>query len=282
MPTAASHAVPLRQRVVLLAGSAVWVGLTGVLDFRTGVELRIFPLYFVPICIIGWYMGLAPTLFIAWLSAGTWLVSNLEAGMQYTAPVVWVVNTITQGVSFSVVGGLMVLSRRAFRLADARSRTDSLTGLLNGRAFTDDYARLAALCARHGRPITVTYIDVDDFKRVNDQFGHAEGDRVLAVLGEALQDASRETDIVARLGGDEFAMALAETDVDGARVVLDRLRDLLERALAADGRRVTLSIGAIVSQSRHPPVDDLLRQADALLYQAKQAGKDRFVVAVAA
>jgi diguanylate cyclase (GGDEF)-like protein len=279
MPPPDAAEISLRERLLLLIGASVWIALTGVLDYASGVEVRIYPLYFLPICLVGWRVGYGPTLFAAWLSAATWLVSNYEAGPMYSSPFVWAVNTATQGVSFSTVGVLMVISRRAFRLAEARSRTDALTGLLNGRAFAEEAARLVALCERHGRPVTVAFLDLDDFKRINDDYGHAQGDVVLSAFGAALREAARETDLVGRIGGDEFAMVLAETDEVGARVVLSRLRHRLTHALSVGPRPVTASIGAISSMTHHPPIADLLRQADALLYDAKQEGKDQFGIA---
>jgi len=272
---------PLRDRLVLLVGASVWIGLTGVLDYASGVEIRIFPLYFLPIFLVGWRLGYTLTLFTAWLSAATWLVSNYQAGMQYSSLAVWIINTTTQALSFSVVAVLTVSSRRAYRLAEARSRVDALTGLLNGAAFSEQADRLAALCVRHKRPLTITYIDIDDFKQVNDGFGHAEGDRVLATLGAAMRETARDTDLVARLGGDEFALALAETDEAGAHIALTRLREALQQAFAGRPYRVTLSIGAVVSTGTHAPAEQLLRKADALLYQAKAQGKDRFVIQAA-
>jgi len=272
--------IPGRERIFLLLGASVWIALTGILDYASGTEYRIFPLYFLPICLVGWRLGYGTTLFAAWLSTATWLVSNYEAGMQYSSGAVWIVNTLTQGVSFSVVGALVVFSQRAYRLAETRSRIDTLTGLLNAGAFTAEAVRLTAMCERHKRPLTVVYLDVDDFKRVNDSFGHAQGDAVLATVGATLLEGARETDLVARLGGDEFAMALAETDAAGAEIVLSRLRARLIHALAGAPRAVTISIGAAVSLHQHPPIDVLLQRADALLYRAKADGKDRFVVAV--
>lgn len=275
-----SLTVPLRERLVLLVGGATWILLTGVLDYATGVEYRIFPLYFLPICFVGWRMGYSSTIGAAWLSAATWLVSNELGGLIYSSPVVWVVNTLTQGVSFTIVGVLVVVSRRAFLLAETRSRTDALTGLLSSRAFAEEATRVIALCERHHRPVTVAYIDLDHFKQVNDGFGHARGDQVLAMVASALREAARDTDLVARLGGDEFALLLPETDDTGAAIVLERARSNVIRAVAGESVRVTASIGAVTSRRSHQPIDALLKRADALLYDAKARGKDCVVLAV--
>ncbi|MCX5761881.1 MAG: GGDEF domain-containing protein [Gemmatimonadetes bacterium] len=272
--------VSLRERLVLLVGGATWIVLTGVLDYSTGVEYRIFPLYFLPICLVGWRLGYPSTLFAAWLSAATWLVSNQLGGLIYSSQMVWVVNTITQGASFTVVGVLVVVSRRAFLLAETRSRIDALTGLLSSRAFSEEATRVIALCERHHRPVTVAYIDLDHFKQVNDRFGHARGDQVLAMAASALREAARDTDLVARLGGDEFALLLPETDETGAAIVLERARASVIRAVLGEPVRVTASVGAVTSRLSHPAIDALLKQADALLYDAKERGKDCVVLKV--
>ncbi len=275
-----SRAVTMRERIVLLAGATLWIALTGRLDYLTGIEYRLFPLYFLPICLVGWRLGHLPTFLAAWFSTVTWFAANYLGGLTFSTSNVWVVNFITQGLSFSIVGWLVVVARRAYWLAETRSRTDSLTSLLNGRAFTDEAVRTTALCERNRRPVTVAYLDVDDFKQVNDRFGHARGDEVLAMVASVLRAAGRETDLVARIGGDEFALLLADTDEAGARIVLDRVRSNLAEAFREGNGGVTVSIGAIVSPSGHPPVDEMLRQADALLYQAKERGKNRWVSAV--
>ncbi len=273
--------IPTRDRVFLLVGASVWIALTGALDYLTGVEIRVFPLYFIPICLVGWRLGYGLTLFTAWLSAATWLVSNFEAGLQYSTQTIWVINSLTQALSFSFIGALVVFSRQNYRLAEARSRTDALTGLLNAGAFSAEAGRIAALCGRHGRPVTVVYLDLDDFKQVNDRHGHAQGNMVLATVGRTLLEAGRGTDVVARVGGDEFAMVLAETDEAGAEIMLTRLRGMVAHALSTAPRAVTMSVGAVTSQPPHASIDALLKKADAQLYAAKAAGKDRYSVSAA-
>lgn len=272
--------VSRRERLFLLVGGGMWIALTGVLDYATGVEYRLFPLYLLPICLVAWRLGYPSTIAAAWFSAATWLVSNYLGGLSFSTNVVWVTNTITQGVSFSFVGVLVVLSRRAFALAHTRSRTDDLTGLLNTRAFSEEAPRMIALCNRHKRPVTVAYLDLDHFKQVNDRFGHARGDQVLATAASALREAARDSDLVARLGGDEFALLLPETDEVGAAIVLERARANVIRSLRDETVRVTVSIGAVTGQPGKRLLDELLKLADANLYDAKARGKDRVVLAM--
>lgn len=276
----ASDAVSLRERIVLTLGAAIWIVLTGVLDNLTGTEYRIFPLYFLPICLVGWRLGYVSTLAAAWLSALTWLLANRLGGLQYSSSAVWVVNTITQGASFSVVGALVVVARKSYLIANERSRTDALTGLLNSRAFSDEAARIIALCDRHHRAVTVAYVDLDHFKQVNDRLGHDAGDQVLARVATAMLEAGRETDVVARLGGDEFALLLPETDAKGAAVVLERVRAKVALILADAPVPVTTSIGAVVSSAGPRTIADLLKLADKQLYVSKGDGKNRVTAVV--
>lgn len=279
MPQHDDTVVSLRERLVLLVGGGAWIALTGVLDYLTGVEYRLFPLYLLPICLVGWRLGYPSTIAAAWLSAATWAVANYLGGMTYSSHAVWVVNTITQGVSFNIVGVLVVVSRQALALAETRSRTDTLTGLLRTWAFSAEATRVIALCERHRRPLTVAYLDLDHFKQVNDRYGHARGDQVLATVASTLLEAGRDTDLVARLGGDEFALLLPETDLAGAAIVLERVRANVIKALVGETVRVTVSIGAVTSRSSHQPIEDLLQRADKHLYEAKEKGKDRVVLA---
>lgn len=157
--------------------------------------------------------------------------------------------------------------------AEALAERDSLTACLNNRAFRARLARAAAAADRSS-PLTLLFLDVDDFKAVNDTHGHPAGDEVLRALGQALRDVSRASDAAGRLGGDEFALLMPATDPSGAQRVAERLRT----HLAALPHQVTVSIGLAIAEE---PSDgaDLLAAADRATYRAKRAGKDAVVVA---
>ncbi len=161
----------------------------------------------------------------------------------------------------------------------AMSRTDSLTGLLNRRAFFEDIERRHKRLERSERKATLLYVDMDNFKLVNDVHGHFRGDEALVLLGEILSTNTRPTDLVARLGGDEFALWLEDAD-DG--VACRKAEELLaagERLLPYSGDPhcpLTLSIGLAVFDPATPEdLQALTARADAAMYRAKQAGKGR-------
>ena len=154
---------------------------------------------------------------------------------------------------------------------------DSLTGAFNRRHFFEVARSSIALAERHGSTTCAAMIDVDHFKDVNDTYGHAVGDEVLAMVGRICRLESRETDIVARYGGEEFALLLPETNLETASAVVERIRGVLSGlAVATPKGPVGVTVSAGVAQRRtDEPLDSLLRRADAALYDAKRAGRDR-------
>jgi diguanylate cyclase (GGDEF)-like protein len=121
----------------------------------------------------------------------------------------------------------------------------------------------------------VAYIDVDDFKAVNDQLGHSAGDRLLRTVAETMMDTLRVSDMVARMGGDEFVLLLPETDYDSSQGALKRIVQNLYLAVPRHNRAVTFSIGAVTFESPPASVDTLLRKADDVMYEVKSSGKNR-------
>ena len=155
---------------------------------------------------------------------------------------------------------------------------DSLTGLYNRRVLEEVLA--VEESKRNPSPSAILILDVDDFKRINDTFGHPAGDRVLSVLGKLLRDNCRKENIVARYGGEEFAVLLTESGLTAAAAlqVAERLRkELSAQDFAFSGRKVrlTVSIGVAYRQGKSALPGTILAQADQALYQAKRSGKNR-------
>lgn len=260
----------------LLVATAALSGMVviGIIDFLSGIEYRVFPLYFLPLSLAAWHLGQTAALAGAILAAVVWLLSNYLAGREL-APTVWVFNFLMQGVAFVVVGSLIARVRDESEHVRQLSRTDPLTSLLNGRAFYEEAGRILVRARRYRSPVAFAYVDVDNFKAVNDRLGHSAGDQVLRRIAAVLTQGIRASDLSARLGGDEFVLLLDETMPDGASLTFERLRALVTESFKDAPIPVTISIGAVAFLSPPAEIDDLVRHADALMYTAKASGKDR-------
>jgi len=191
------------------------------------------------------------------------------------------------GSGVSVVGIFEARARRGLeRVRDeleALASTDHLTSLANRRAFTARLEEEVQRARRYGRPLALVLLDVDDFKAVNDRYGHPTGDLVLQHLADMLFDEVRSSDMAARIGGEEFALILAETGRNEARELADRLRERVEASplrgeRVAEPLGITLSLG-VCERNADDDSDTMLRRADRALYQAKNGGRNRTVMA---
>ncbi len=214
--------------------------------------------------------GLTSILFIAaelvaLASQGTALA------LEHQIPLFGAIFAVTAGFILTYLGGQQV-TERALTL----SETDGLTGLGNARAFD---LHLGDLMKRKQRFVLV-YLDVDGLKRVNDTFGHGEGDVALKRVSDVLRGSLRQSDVAARLGGDEFALLLVGADTAIATGVADRILKSLaaENARLAEGHRVDISIG-IVPDAQRFTTTEAVRKADTAMYTSKSAGGGRVTVA---
>ncbi len=175
----------------------------------------------------------------------------------------------------------------ALERAESLSILDGLTGVHNRRYFISNFNTLIEQCARHGRKLALLMIDLDDFKQINDTFGHLEGDRILRAIADILKHCARGADIIARFGGEEFIVALQDTDCEGAQQVASRIQEQIRLLSCGHGehkRRMTASIGlSCCTKSGDMPIKTLeqwVQEADDALYRAKHSGKDRISVHV--
>ena len=264
------------------ATALVWAGvvlggllLIGWVDLVTGVELRVYPLYYIPVGIAAWHLGRGRGIVAAALAAGVWAGANAIGGLRYSVQGIWVLNTSVQFVSFAFIAWLIAELRVRARHESDLARTDGVTDLMNRRAFHENGTRVLERCRHKGNPVTVAYIDLDDFKVVNDAAGHAAGDAVLREVANRLRLAARPSDLVARLGGDEFIILFPELDEHDAGATLERIRASLGDRHSESGTTPSASIGAVVFHDLRSGLEPMVARADAAMYEAKRAGKGR-------
>ena len=159
------------------------------------------------------------------------------------------------------------------------AKYDVLTKLSNRRHFQDTLYKYLALSKRNNEPLTLLFIDIDDFKYVNDNFGHKIGDEVLKEVAYILETNTRDSDICARWGGEEFVLAFMNTDIKTSSEVAEKIRTILEQSIklkALGGKQITISAG-ITLYNGVEELDSLISRADSAMYKAKNAGKNRIV-----
>ena len=237
---------------------------------------------------------------LVWVAVAAWVTYGATTGLLELSGVAMlgrdlVLNWV--GYSAAIVGGLLVarevarlreeLSGRTRELEVALTKVrelamrDDLTGLFNRRQLLEYLQRQKALADREALTFAICYVDLDHFKRVNDRFGHKQGDDVLQAFAEVARRVVREEDFVARMGGEEFVLVLINANVTDAVRVADRLRRQTQLMVIhpdAPDFAVTASVG-IAAYRRREAIEQLLNRADAAMYAAKSQGRNRVVVA---
>ena len=259
------------SRAAAVCGALVLVIAAG--DVATGADVAFTLLYLVPIALATLSLGRTGGVVIAAVSAGSSLAIRVSE-RQASSVLVFAWNVAAElaiFLSFTLV--LAELAER-LRVQTRIANVDALTDLPNRHAAHRALDVAVASARISASPITLAFVDVDDFKRVNDSFGHDRGDEVLAAVARALEGAVRGSDVVARVGGDEFVLLLPEADSTQARQILARVRAAL--AGVADGPgRVTCSVGAVTFETPPPSARHAIGAADDLMYAVKRAGKAR-------
>jgi diguanylate cyclase (GGDEF)-like protein len=253
------------------------VGLVGAADVLTGNELGFSIFYLLPIMLVTWYAQKWIGINLCVISAMVWLFVDYTSGHVLSSWMIPVWNAMVRLGFFLLITYLLSELKDHLRLEEILAKIDDLTQVLNARAFKDISYRLFQLAARHYHPTVLGYIDLDNFKAVNDGLGHSEGDRVLQTVASTLTQCVRATDVVGRLGGDEFAILMPEISYAGAQVVFARIHEALVQDAADRGWPIGFSIGVAVFPKGPPTIDEALKIADHLMYRVKQGGKNNIL-----
>ena len=272
--------VALRRRSTheIKSAALFLVIIISVAAYLLGYEITTSTFLLIPIALATWYGSYRQGVYFAVLSAfiGHFL-DTLFASHQYSYPWIPYWNTSVRLALFLITTEFLTLLKGQLNSEKGLSRTDSLTGVMNVRGFAEVAEKMFELGARHSRPTCLAYIDMDDFKKVNDELGHNTGDQVLQTVGEVLLKSVRKTDVACRLGGDEFAIALPETNEAGAKSAFNKLKKNLAQAMQERNWAVGFSIGVISFDLPPSDFDEALKLADALMYQVKKSGKNNIL-----
>ena len=261
----------LRLAVALaLTALVYWVNLRTPAAFRLGI------LYVIPVLLAAWHDGLAWGIVFAGATSVLRYLVGIDQMPADTPLEARLANELSYLAVVAVaIAGLSQLRRTQAQL-ELLATHDPLTNVFNARAFSTELAQELGRNRRYGRPLALIYLDLDDFKRVNDAHGHATGDAVLRLVADATRSAVRQADVVGRLGGDEFAVLMPETEGTVAHAAANRLAVGI-RTVFRGTPSVTASIGVVSVTGSEAGTDELLRKADQAMYEAKRSGKDRVV-----
>ncbi len=264
--------------MAILSLALVLTALVGVADYLTGPLLSSAIFYVAPIALSAWYGHARMGAFISVAAAAAWFVADMTGGGHYVHTFIPVWNALVRLGLFLIMVYLFANFRDRLRVHQELAFTDPLTALPNARSFYSRVEEERQRATRYAHPFSVGYIDVDNFKRVNDSFGHTAGDDLLRTIAAAMRAGLRRTDVVARLGGDEFAILLPETAATAAHDALAKLRRRLAAKTA--GMPIGFSIGMITFLGPPDDVRQMVKLADDLMYSVKKRGKNDFVHAV--
>jgi diguanylate cyclase (GGDEF)-like protein len=267
----ALEAMPKSWLNVIILGV---VFILGFVDYLTGVELSISFFYLIPVAMAAWVLGKYTGFTYSVLSATVWLVSNLLSGQAFSNMFVGVWNTLIRFGFYGVVTILLTELRSALEEERLLANTDPLTGALNRRSFNELAEKKMIAAEVNRRPYTMIYVDLDDFKPVNDQFGHAVGDLVLKTVVNTIQKQIRNADFLARLGGDEFGLLLTDIGQEHAESIIHRLQSSLLEGMRTHTWEITFSIGALTFLAMPASVDEMVSLTDSLMYEVKAGGKN--------
>jgi diguanylate cyclase (GGDEF)-like protein len=263
-----------RSRQTITGIALLLVGLISLASHLSGPDVSFLIFYTAPIFMASWYVGRRAGYLMCAVCALFWFLTAYYTHQHFSNSLVPYWNATVRVAFMGFLVYLVTAFKRSLKQERELASTDFLTGAINSRSFTTLAEIEIRRARRHGQHFSVAYMDVDDFKQVNDRLGHSAGDRLLKTVAETIRANIRDIDAVARLGGDEFAILMPETDERAARVAIVRLRRQLLAAARVEGWPVTFSFGVVTWPTPPPSVDEMVRAADELMYAAKRHGKN--------
>lgn len=249
-------------------------GFIGAVDYLIGFELSFSVFYVLPIALVTWLTNQRLGLLLSLISAFVWFTADIATGHYYSHPLIPVWNTLIRLAFFVIITLLLSTIKKTAELEKQLARTDNLTGAVNSRFFYNLAQMEIDRFHRYQRPFTLAYIDLDNFKFVNDQYGHPVGDQALRKVVGSAKKHMRATDLIARLGGDEFVLLLPETNEESARVVISKIQTGLVDEMRLCNWPITFSIGVLTCNAAPNTIEELVKMADSLMYSVKHGGKN--------
>jgi len=266
-----------RSSVTVISVSLFLLALLGWIDYLTG-DYSLIIFYLIPVSLVAWFVSRPGGMLFCLLAVATRFTVNeapTHFALQNAAPHYW--NECIQLLFLPHMSPLFSALRKNLDSEKTLASSDPLTGVLNRRAFFDIAEYELNRSRRYQHATTIAYIDLDNFKGINDDLGHTVGDNLLVTVTKTIVSNIRSTDILARFGGDEFVILLPETPAEAAATLLGKIHHQLDQAMSARNWPVSFSIGAITYPKSPPGVEEVIKKADMLMYEVKRSGKNRLL-----
>lgn len=265
------------QRWIAWTVCASWILILGSVRVATDAEYAFATFSLIPVIVLAWADGARAGQVAAAAAAAVWTYPEIDSERQFSAAWVPWLNAATRLATYSLIAFLVAKMRSQLDYVERLSRSDELTGLHNRRAFFEAGTAEADRARRYSRPLAIGFLDLDNFKTLNDARGHHVGDRALRATAQALLGSLRSTDIVSRLGGDEFAFLLPESSYEAASHVTRKVLSAVNAALGPFPP-VSASIGVACFVSDDRSFEVMLHCADELMYEIKTSAKGNLLV----
>ena len=259
---------------LLVVTAYVLVGLIGTVDYVTGREISLSIFYLFPVSLITWSIDKRSGIVISVFSAIAWLGADFMSGHTYSHSIIPFWNMLVRLCFFLIVVFLISTVKHLLKESETLAKTDFLTGVSNARYFFELANTEINRSGRFNHPFTLIYVDIDDFKLINDRHGHNTGDELLRTIASIFRSNLRRIDLVARLGGDEFAVLLPETGAEQSQIIIRKMQKTLAEVTKKNNWHITFSMGVVTFLRPPVSVDNMIKIADDLMYAAKHAGKN--------
>ncbi len=268
------------KKILLFLFSLIIILSLSLLQYRSGPEL-IFSLFYVfPIILLSWKVGIWSGIIISFICSSLMLYADKKAPYQYSSFIIPYLNNLFRLIIFLIITYIISELKIALERQKDLARIDPLTAIANSRAFYEAAGMEFQKARRLGFPISVIYMDLDNFKEINDTLGHSSGDYLLKLTAGAIVKNIRTIDVAARLGGDEFGILLTQTGPEPAYTVANKLKEMMHKLMKEYNWPVTLSMGVVTFLKTPESVDEMMKKADHMMYSAKYNGKNNIKQAV--
>ncbi|MFA6033215.1 MAG: GGDEF domain-containing protein [Myxococcota bacterium] len=260
-----------RSPVVLVAFAAVITAFIGIVDNITAESINFSIFYVLPVAFMVWFVSI-PVGVIFCVASSLIMVGDVLTASVLDTTTLW--NSMVHLAFFITIMLILAKLKTAYNRERLLSRTDPLTGCANKLDFNERAEMEIERLRRYSRQFSIAYVDMDNFKAVNDRWGHETGDELLRSFADTVRSNVRKLDLFARLGGDEFVILLPELDETAARQLMERIDGFFLEIMRSRNWPTTLSVGLITYTRAPASVATMLGKADELMYAAKKGGKN--------